>query len=159
MRPARSASLSTLSAIALFALSISLSGCGGIVDKRGYVRDDAAFNSILPGVDNKESVYQRLGSPSTSGTIASNTWYYITTREERTAFFAPEVKERNITAIEFDENDMVADVESYTLEDGKVVAYSDRETPTRGKELSFLEQMFGNIGRLPAPGSGGPQDQ
>ena len=53
------------------------------------------------------------------------------------------------------------------IEDGRYVNYVDRKTPTRGRELSVLEQVFGTIGRLPtdrlgnqnqnAPGgSGGP---
>jgi len=134
------------------ALGVAASGCSGIVDKRGYVRDEAAFGSVEVGVDNKESVYQRLGSPSTMASISDNTWYYISSHEKRVAFFAPEVTDREITAIEFDENEMVKEVNNYGLEDGRVVAYDDDKTPTRGKELSFLEQMFGNIGRLPAPG-------
>jgi len=133
-------------------LAVTVAACGGIVDKRGYVRDEVAFESVQVGVDNKESVYQRLGSPSTMASISDDKWYYISSREKRMAFFAPEIEERQITAIVFDENDMVAEVENYGLEDGKVVSYVDRKTPTRGKELTFLEQMFGNIGRLPAPG-------
>jgi len=38
-------------------------------------------------------------------------------------------------------------VNAYTLRDGKVFAYNTRETPTRGRELSILEQLLGNVGR------------
>ena len=34
-----------------------------------------------------------------------------------------------------------------TLKDGKVIAYNGRETPTRGRELTILEQLLGNVGR------------
>jgi len=35
------------------------------------------------------------------------------------------------------------------------VNYVDRKTPTRGRELSVLEQIFGTIGRLPTDRLGG----
>ncbi len=135
---------------AIFSLTLTV-GCTPIADKRGYVRDEPKIESIQVGVDNKESVYQRLGSPSTSATLSMDVWYYITSREERFGFFAPKATFRDITAVAFDEEDYVADIADYGLEDGKVVSYVGRKTPTRGKELTFLEQMFGNIGRLPAP--------
>lgn len=134
----------------LFSITLAL-GCSPIADKRGYIRDDPKIESIQIGVDNKESVYQRLGSPSTSASLGLEVWYYITSREERFGFFAPKTTYREITAVAFDENDFVADIADYGLQDGKVVSFVGRKTPTRGKELTFLEQMFGNIGRLPAP--------
>ena len=49
-------------------------------------------------------------------------------------------------AIQFGEDGKVTELRNYGLEDGQVVALVDRETPSRGKELSFLQQVFGNIG-------------
>jgi len=49
-------------------------------------------------------------------------------------------------------------VSEYTVEDGRYVNYSDRKTPTRGRELSALEQIFGTIGRLPTEQIGGQRD-
>ena len=37
------------------------------------------------------------------------------------------------------------------LDDGQDVAMSDRETPTRGRELTILEQLLGNVGRGQLP--------
>jgi len=61
--------------------------------------------------------------------------------------------------VEFDPKGNVAGTRRYSLKDGRVVAWVSRETPTRGRELTFLEQMFGNFGRfsnVPAAGKGGP---
>ena len=135
---------------AIFSMILAL-GCSPISDKRGYIRDEIKIDSVQIGVDNKESVYQRLGSPSTTISLGLDVWYYITSREERFGFFAPKATYREITAVAFDEDDFVADITDYGLEDGKVVSYVSRKTPTRGKELTLLEQMFGNLGRLPAP--------
>jgi outer membrane protein assembly factor BamE (lipoprotein component of BamABCDE complex) len=53
-----------------------------------------------------------------------------------------------VVQITFDkDSEKVTDVKTLTLKDGKVFAYNGRETPTRGRELSGLEQLLGNIGR------------
>ncbi len=141
---------------AVLAVLAMAAACTPIVDKHGYIPDPERMASIKVGVDNKESVYQRLGSPSTVATFGGEVWYYISSVEERKAFLAPKITKRDIIAIHFDEDDYVADISGYDVTDGKVVAYVDRKTPTRGKELTFLEQMFGNIGRLPAPSQDQP---
>ncbi len=141
--------------IALVAASLSIGACSPIVDKRGYVPEEDQLSKVAIGQDTKDQIYSKLGSPSTTATFENNTWYYISSRTERFGFFAPRIVDRQVVAVSFDENDLVANVANYGLEDGRVVNYVDRTTPTRGKELTFLEQMFGNIGRLPGPGGGG----
>ena len=50
----------------------------------------------------------------------------------------------------------VKEIKRYGLKDGKQIAFVDRETPTRGKEMTVLEQLFGNLGRFNnSVGSGG----
>jgi outer membrane protein assembly factor BamE (lipoprotein component of BamABCDE complex) len=69
-------------------------------------------------------------------------------QKSRVAFKQPQVISRNITAITFNkDSELVESVNNYTLKDGKVIAYNGRETPTRGRELSILEQLLGNVGR------------
>lgn len=71
------------------------------------------------------------------------------------AFRRPRVTARNVTAIQFNkDSEMVETVNVYTLKDGKVIAYNNRETPTRGREMTVLEQLLGSVGR----GSMLPQD-
>jgi hypothetical protein len=68
--------------------------------------------------------------------------------KQRVAFRKPTVISRNVTAITFNkENEQVESVNNYTLKDGKVIAFNGRETPTRGRELTILEQLLGNVGR------------
>ena len=50
-------------------------------------------------------------------------------------------------------------VNVYTLKDGKAIAFNDRETPTRGREMTVLEQLLGSVGRgglLPRDDEGVP---
>jgi outer membrane protein assembly factor BamE (lipoprotein component of BamABCDE complex) len=121
--------------------------CAPVVSQRGYIPDQEKLDSIQIGVDDKSTVGDRLGTPTNIATFDGDVWYYISSTEEQFAFFEPETTERKILAVSFDAEGKVSNLEKYSLEDGQVVAMVDRETPTRGRELSFLQQMFGNIGR------------
>jgi hypothetical protein len=60
------------------------------------------------------------------------------------------VTKRQILAVEFGDDGKVADVRKYGIEDGQVIALVDRETQSRGQEMNFLQQLFGNMGGVPA---------
>jgi len=124
----------------------------------GYLAEKDAFKTIEVGKDTKATLTQRLGSPSTRGTFDPNVWYYISHKEERFAFFNPDTIQRDILEVRFDQDGRVDALRRYDVSDSQRVAYVGRETPTRGKELSFWEQMFGNVGRG-LPGGAGKQQQ
>jgi len=144
-------------------LSAALAACTPTVELRGHITDEESLKSLKPGVDNRESVSDTLGTPSAIATFDSDVWFYISTRQERVAFMDPKITERKIVAVEFDAKGNMAATRSYTAADGRIVQIVGRETPTKGKELTFLEQMFGNFGRFsgtgtpagPGGGSGG----
>jgi outer membrane protein assembly factor BamE (lipoprotein component of BamABCDE complex) len=146
------------SRVLLSASALALAGlaaCAPIRDVRGYVPDDEKVASVRIGADTRDTVQDKLGTPSSTATFGDPTWYYISTEQERYAFFKPDVTKRQILAVAFSEDGKVADIRTYGIEDGQVIALVDRETPSRGKEMSFLQQMFGNMGALPpsAPGA------
>jgi outer membrane protein assembly factor BamE (lipoprotein component of BamABCDE complex) len=132
-----------------------LAACAPIKDVRGYIPDEERVGAIKIGADTRDSVQEKLGTPSSTAAFGDPTWYYISTEQERYAFFHPDVTKRQILAVEFNDDGKVADVRKYGIEDGQVIALVDRETPSRGKEMSLLQQLFGNMGGLPAgmPGS------
>ena len=69
-------------------------------------------------------------------------------RTERTAFFEPELLERKIVALVFDDRGVVEDIVTYTENDKQEVELVSRVTPTAGNELSIIQQLFGNVGRF-----------
>ncbi|MEO1613736.1 MAG: outer membrane protein assembly factor BamE, partial [Pseudomonadota bacterium] len=44
----------------------------------------------------------------------------------------------------------VTNVARYGIEDGQVIDLITRTTPTYGREITILQQLFGNIGRVGA---------
>jgi outer membrane protein assembly factor BamE (lipoprotein component of BamABCDE complex) len=133
-------------------VAATLSACTPMRDVRGYVPDATKVADIKIGEDTKQSVQAKLGTPSSTASFGDPTWYYISIEQERYAFFSPDVTKREILAVQFNETGKVAEVRNYGIEDGQVIALVDRETPSRGKELSFLQQVFGNIGGPSASG-------
>ena len=120
----------------------ALIACTPVVYERGYLTDPALEASIKKGTDTKTTIQGRLGFPTTQATFGDETWYYISSRERQIAFFNPTVQSRNILAVAFDKDGKVIDLNHYSLKDGHVVAFETRETPARGRELTFLQQLF-----------------
>ena len=133
-----------VAAVALAALG----ACSPRVDVRGNLPDSEVVDTIKVGQSTKDIVQELLGTPSTIATTDNEVWYYIGEKTETVAFFSPTVLDRRVLEIRFDENARVTQVARYGLEDGKDVSLVGRETPTRGKELGFVEQLIGNIGRF-----------
>jgi outer membrane protein assembly factor BamE (lipoprotein component of BamABCDE complex) len=127
---------------------VALAACAPIRQVSGYQAIDHQPKDMKVGMDTKSTVLDQLGSPSAQSTFDPNTWYYITQLTDEIGYHKPRVTRRVIVAISFDkESEKVTKVDTYSLKDGKVLAYNDRETPTRGRELSWIEQLLGNVGR------------
>jgi outer membrane protein assembly factor BamE (lipoprotein component of BamABCDE complex) len=122
-------------------------GCSPSIDRRGYVPDESEQLAVQTGVDTKSTILSRYGSPSTIAPFDDNAWYYISDTKERRTYHMALTTQRTVLAVQFDDKDVVSQVKTYGLADGRVVNYSDRKTPTRGRELSVIEQIFGNVGR------------
>jgi len=141
-----------LSAAAIVALAASTAACSPVQSYNGFRSD--RNNQEIPdpqvGVDTRETVMQRFGSPSTTAIFDQTAWYYVGSVQERMAFYDARITEREVMVVRFN-GDTVSAVEKYGLERGRVVAYDDHVTPTRGRELGVLEQLLGNVGapRLP----------
>lgn len=126
---------------------ITATACNPILRTHGYIPTETDKpQQVVPGTDTKATVLSRLGNPSTRGVFEQDVWYYMSSVQERLAYIRPQISHREITAVVFDDDGGVQAVAEYGLEDGQVVNFVGRETPTRGRELSVLEQIFGTIG-------------
>jgi outer membrane protein assembly factor BamE (lipoprotein component of BamABCDE complex) len=121
------------------------------VDLHGYIPDEVEPKQIKPGEDTRSTVLAQLGSPSTKSLFDEDTWIYTTEMQTRLAYFKPKVAERTVIAIQFGTDDKVEEILEYKANDGQVVQYAQRETPTRGRELGLWEQIFGTIGAVRLP--------
>lgn len=130
------------------ALATLTTACVSVRDSHGYVIERGETElEALQGVDTKESVLARYGEPSVRPALSDDVWYYISSTSNSRAFLPTETTSRRVVVFAFNEEGVVEDVLDFDLEDGQQVRLSDRVTRTRGKELTFLEQLVGGVGR------------
>lgn len=123
----------------------ALIACAPVISQRGYMPDASLEGAIKAGSDTKTSVQSRLGYASTTatfGNVGNDSWYYISSTEKQVAFFTPTILKRQILAIYFDKENKVTGVRHYGLQDGHVIAFESRETPARGRETTFLQELL-----------------
>jgi outer membrane protein assembly factor BamE (lipoprotein component of BamABCDE complex) len=142
---------------------LAAAGCTPVISQRGYLADPANESALKENKDTKTTVQARLGYPSTQATFGGDAWYYISSTEKRVAFFEPRVISRSILAVYFDKDGKVSDLKHFGLKDGHVVDFETRETVTRGREMTVLQQLFNATPGVPIggdqqqnPGGGGP---
>ena len=141
------ARLAVVSALAAFSAA-----CAPVVALQGFQVVDIKPGDMKVGEDTKDTVVAQLGSPSAVSTFEDNIWYYISQTTERYTYNEAQVSQRSVTAITFDEGDnKVLEVKNLNLDDGQQIAMERRETPTRGRQLTVLEQLLGNVGRGQLP--------
>lgn len=135
------------------AMALTVAACSSNIAHRGYLAKPGAFGQVREGMP-KSEVEGILGSPSTTASVnfQGDSYYYISSTTEQKAFLNAKEIDRQVIAVRFDRNDQVASLGQYGLEDGKVIDINSRTTPTKGRELTILQQLFGNIGK---PGPGG----
>jgi outer membrane protein assembly factor BamE (lipoprotein component of BamABCDE complex) len=141
--------------IAVALAVISLAACVPTVDQRGNLPDPENLAQIHPGTTTRQQVTKILGTPSSIGVFDDKNWYYISRRTEQVAFLDPDVLDQQVHIIKFDDKGVVQGIDHKNLKDGREIEPAPGATPAPGRELTFLEQVLGNVGRFTKGGSSG----
>lgn len=131
---------------ALLIVGIATSACTPRVDLRGHVPNPEALAEIEQGRHTRDQVAEMLGTPSSIGTFEDDHWYYVTRKTETLAFYDPELVEQRVIIVEFDEAGFVKEITTLGTEHAREFELVGRETPTKGREFGFFEQILGNVG-------------
>ena len=128
--------------------ALALAGCAKDIDARGNLPTKDSLAQLAPGEQTRQDVQSLLGTPATTASFDNETWYYISSHTTQYAFFPTTELDRTIYAVSFDERGILKDVRQLTMKDGKPIQIAARETPTKGREYSVIEQLIGNLGRF-----------
>jgi outer membrane protein assembly factor BamE (lipoprotein component of BamABCDE complex) len=130
-------------------------GCVSIVGQRGYLADESCSQSVQPGVDNRQSVERTLGRPSFVSQFGEPVWYYVSSTTGRSRSAAAD-RRHTVLAVHFDDADNVV-ASSAAARAGRADRSRERRDATLGRNRSFFQDLFGNIGQVGAgaPGAGG----
>lgn len=129
-------------------LALTLAACAAVYETHGYVPPDEDLNELQVGVATREDVAATVGRPTSTGVLGADSWYYVKSRFRNLGALAPEEVDREVLAISFAQNGTLSNVERYGLEDGRVVRLSRRTTTQTTEGISFLRQLFRNVGNF-----------
>jgi outer membrane protein assembly factor BamE (lipoprotein component of BamABCDE complex) len=147
--------LRTSSLLAAIGAAVTLCACSTNVEQRGNLPPADEIAKIHPGKTTKDQVVKILGTPSSVSVFNDKNWYYISSRTKQFSFFDPEVLDQQVYVVDFNDDGIVRAVDHKTLKDGREVVPVARATPAPGRQLSFLEQIIGNLGKFNGGGGGG----
>lgn len=134
-------------ALAILAVA-SMAACSAVYRNHGYVPSDDDLAEITVGVDTRATVDEVVGAPSAGGLLEGGDYYYVRNRVRHLGMMKPEVTERQVVAISFDQGGVVKNIERFGLERGQVVPLSRRVTSSSVEGKGFLRQLLGNIGNF-----------
>lgn len=139
--------------LTLIGLAVVVVACSPRIETRGNLPDLERLAEIQPGQHSREQVAEILGTPSSTAVFDQETWYYISERVETVAFFKPRTTQRKIIVLQFDKKGVVTNISTIGLKAGRKIKPIERETPTAGNEITFMDQLLGNLGRFNRPGA------
>lgn len=125
-----------------------LAGCTAQYRTHGYMPTEEDLSQIVEGLDTRATVEDVVGAPTASGVTNGGGFYYVETEVRHFAWKRPEVIDRQVLAITFDDSDVVQNIVSYGLEDGQVVPLQRRVTKSGDGDIGFIRKLFGNIGGI-----------
>jgi outer membrane protein assembly factor BamE (lipoprotein component of BamABCDE complex) len=128
------------SVLGAISATVLAAGCARSVEQRGNLPEQEKIAEIHPGSTTKDEVIKILGSPSSVSIFNEKSWYYISRRTGQI--------DQQVYIVNFDDQGIVRAVDHKGLEDGKEITPVARATPAPGRELSFLEQLIGNLGKF-----------
>ena len=142
--------------VVVLVLILAATACAPIIRTHGYVPARSDIEALIPGVDTKNTIADTIGRPSDTGLRDGRSWYYVSNTVSNYLFLDPEVLDRTVLALDFDDDGVLEAVNQYGLEDGQVIELTTRVTPTDRRRRNILDQLFGNIGSItpPLPGQG-----
>lgn len=131
--------------------ALTLTGaCSPVVSQRGNLLDSYQTEQVIVGESTRSDVLRVIGSPTTQSTFNPNIWYYIGQETEKHGILDDEVVSENIVTVTFNAQGIVESLD--TPATNRIdIPYARTKTPTHGNELTFMQQLLGNLGKFNTP--------
>ena len=113
----------------------------------GYVFEEDEL-AALHKAKNKLDLEHTLGTPTSISAFGQETWFYITTKKEKLAFFNDKIIEQNIIEISFNSDESINKVSIYTEKNANQLKLVEEYTVSKGTESNTLQKFFYNAGRF-----------
>lgn len=126
---------------------VFVTGCAPTTQTRGNFIEAEDIALIQPAVSTESDVLNILGTPTSKAVFNESVWYYVGLKTAKESFFDEQVTDRQIIRVAFDDQGLVQGLDR--VEDEALdVPIASRVTPTSGNEVTFIQQILGNIGKF-----------
>ena len=134
-----------------FVLSLAvliLEACEPQVHQRGFNSECVNFDDLKVGIDTKETVRQKIGSPSAASSFNNNAWYYVSQLTSQQSFLDMEIKDKKVVVIEFDNNNKIKAIHKNFAGCAQNIKPVERKTKTLGDQDTLWKEIMGNFGNF-----------
>ena len=138
------------SLITCILFSLLVFSCAPITKVSGYVPMQMELEQLRVGSSTKQEVLKKLGEPLNYEGDPSGTLLFVQQKVETLAFLRPRVSERAVIKLTFNDNDILSSVEKSSSINNEPFKIEEQFVVSKGRKLSFWQQMFGNIGNFSA---------
>lgn len=132
-------------------LGLTLGACSAQFRNHGYIPPEEDLQELVVGIDTRATVEDLVGTPASGGLLEGGDFYYVASTVRTFGPRRPEVVDRQVLAMTFDETGVLQNIERFGLEDGQVVVLQRRVTDSGVTNTPFLRQLLGALGNF-APG-------
>lgn len=139
--------LGKTSPVVAFCAMLLLAACAPKLANRGNLLEPEKMAEIKVGESTREDVVNKIGSPTQVSTFDEKTWYYFGARTKQYSFLDPEVVEQKTVEIKFNDEGTVTAMNELDPAAAQKVSPVSRSTPTYGHDMTFFEQLVGNLGQ------------
>ena len=143
--------------LSLVICGVCLGGCAVVrspTQARGHKVEDDLLKELVPGTSTRADVTALLGSPTARATFDDSTWIYVASVTRTRVGRLPAVDSQDVTVMSFTPAGVLQNIRRLNQEDAVPVDVVTRTTPTPGNEVTFLQELLGNVGRLNPGGLG-----
>jgi outer membrane protein assembly factor BamE (lipoprotein component of BamABCDE complex) len=130
-----------------FCTLLGAQACTPTIANRGNMVTDEQIDEVITGFHTRSDVLRFMGSPTTIAPFDENVWYYVGQETAKKGILDPKVVNERIVKVEFDESGRVIDVADLDTARADIPVARDK-TPTHGNEMTFMQQLLGNMGRF-----------
>ena len=132
----------------LLTAALALSACSAQFRNHGYIPPEDQLQELVVGIDTRASVEDLVGTPTAGGVLEGGDFYYVAHTVRTFGPRRPQVIDRQVLAMSFDEEGVLQNIERFGLEAGRVVVLERRVTDSGVTDTPFLRQLLGAFGRI-----------
>ncbi len=131
-------------------LLLFIPACTPVTSQHGNMLEDFQIQEVKAGEHTRSDVLRLLGSPTTQSTFNPNIWYYLGQESEKRGILDQQITDERIVVVMFNKDGVVDAIQEVDSE-RENIPYARTKTPTHGNDLTFMQQLLGNLGRFNTP--------